>query len=143
IRDVKRRFVSVLLRSITKNDSISHSLRMLDATLFSNDHQWRAFIAALNADTTIHDAYKRVALVKYLQYLNSRHEVVRAIYRERRKAANEPLPEQFGETGHFVRFAHVDEKGRLSPTAAGEITRLPKGERVPLTVRDGDEVYLF
>ena len=143
IRDVKRRFVSVLLRSITKNDSISHSLRMLDATLFSNDHQWRAFIAALNADTAIHDAYKRVALVKYLQYLNSRHDVVRAIYRERRKAANEPLPEQFGETGHFVRFAQVDEQGRLSPTATGEVTRLPKGERVPLTVRDGDEVYLF
>ena len=144
IRDVKRRFVTVLLRSITKNDSISHSLRMLDATLFSNDHQWRAFVAALNADQTIHDAYKRVALVKYLQYLNSRHDVVRAIYRERRKAKDEPLPEQFGETGHFVRFAQVDEHGLLSPKAAtGEITRLPKGEKVPLTVRDGDEVYLF
>lgn len=143
IRDVKRRFVSVLLRSITKNDSISHSLRMLEATLFSNDHQWRAFIAALNADTTIHDAYKRVALVKYLQYLNSRHDVVRAIYRERRKAANEPMPDQFADSGHFVRFAQVDEAGRLSPKATGEVTRLPKGEKVPLTVRDGDEVYLF
>lgn len=144
IRDVKRRFVSVLLRSITKNDSISHSLRMLDATLFSNDHQWRAFIGALNADQTIHDAYKRVALVKYLQYLNSRHDVVRAIYRERRKSKDEPLPEQFGESGHFVRFAQVDADGLVSPKApAGEITRLPKGEKISLTVRDGDEVYLF
>ena len=144
IRDVKRRFVTVLLRSITKNDSISHSLRMLDATLFSNDHQWRAFIAALNADQTIHDAYKRVALVKYLQYLNSRHDVVRAIYRERKKAKDEPVPDQFAESGHFVRFAQVSEDGLLSPKApAGEITRLPKGEKVSLTVRDGDEVYLF
>ncbi|MCA1798882.1 MAG: FHA domain-containing protein [Xanthomonadaceae bacterium] len=143
IRDVKRRFVSVLLRSITKDDSISHSLRMLDATLFSNDHKWRKFIAALNADTTVHDAFKRVALVKYLQYLNARHEVVRSIYRERHQADGQ-LPEALGDSGAFVNFASVDEIGRLSPKAAsGEVTRLPKGEKVPLTVRPGDEVYLF
>ncbi len=144
IRDVKRRFVSVLLRSISKDDSISNSLRMLDATLFSNDHHWRKFIAALNADSTIHDAYKRVALVKYLQYLNARHEVVRSIYRERKRDKAEAMPEAFGDSGKFVQFAHVDDAGRLSPKAAsGEVTRLPKGERIQLTVRDGDEVYLF
>lgn len=143
IRDVKRRFVSVLLRSITKDDSISHSLRMIDATLFSNDHKWRQFIAALNSDTSVHDAFKRVALVKYLQYLNSRHEVVRSIYRERRHADSK-MPEAFGDSGAFVNFASVDNVGRLSPKAAsGEVTRLPKGEQVPLTVRPGDEVYLF
>jgi hypothetical protein len=144
IRDVKRRFVSVLLRSITRDDSIGHSLRMLDATLFSNDHQWRSFVGALNADPAIHDAYKRVALVKYLQYLNSRHEVVRAIYRDRHGADGAPVPEGFADSGRFVRFARVDERGRLSSKApAGEVTRLPKGEKVPLTVREGDEVYLF
>lgn len=144
IRDVKRRFVSVLLRSITQDDSISHSLRMLDATLFSNDHQWRKFIAALNADSTIHDAFKRVALVKYLQYLNARHEVVRSIYKERKRAQGDMMPEAFADSGKFVQFAQVDDAGRLSPKAAsGDITRLPKGERIQLTVKDGDEVFLF
>lgn len=144
IRDVKRRFVSVLLRSITQSDSISHSLRMLDATLFSNDHGWRQFIAALNANDTIHDAYKRVALVKYLQYLNARHEVVRSIYRERLRSGGGELPEALKDNGRFVQFAQIDESGHMSSKAANtDVTRLPKGEKVPLTVREGDEVYLF
>lgn len=145
IRDVKRRFVSVLLRSITQADSISHSLRMLDATLFSNDHGWRQFIGALNANDNIHDAYKRVALVKYLQYLNARHEVVRSIYRERLRSGDQPMPESLSaDAGRFVRFARIDESGHMSSKAeASDVTRLPKGEKVPLTVREGDEVYLF
>jgi hypothetical protein len=70
--------------------------------------------------------------------------VVRSIYRERKREKGGVMPEAFGDSGKFVQFAHVDDAGRLSPKAAsGEVTRLPKGEPVPLTVRDGDEVYLF
>lgn len=144
IRDVKRRFVSVLLRSITQADSISHSLRMLDATLFSNDHSWRHFIGALNANDQIHDAFKRVALVKYLQYLNARHEVVRSIYRDRLRSGDKPMPAALAESDRFVNFARVDERGHVSSSAQNnEVTRLPRGEQIPLTVREGDEVYLF
>lgn len=142
IRDVRQHFVKMLLKSIEKHDSISHSLRMLEPTLFSNDHQWRKLVAALNANPETPDSFKRVAMVKYLQYLHARQDLARSIYRERRPGETGEEPPEMRERS-VLSMARIEGDRIAPPAPGGEITRLPKGEKVTLRVREGDEVYVF
>lgn len=143
IRDVRQKFIEVLLKSIEKHDSISHSLRMLEPTLFSNDHKWRGLIAALNRNPETPDAFKRVALVKYLQYLAARQDMARQIYRDHQHASDGKEPPVLGEESSQVSMARLEGDHIRAASPSGEVTRLPKGEKVPLKVKPGDEVYVF
>ena len=79
IKDIEKRFVNILSRSIEDNTSINRAMRELDPLIFSQDHSWREIIAALNNGGDELNEFRRIALAKYMQYLASRQEVIKHI----------------------------------------------------------------
>ncbi len=77
IKDIEKRFVQILSRSIEDTSSISRSLKELDTSIFSQDHKWRNIIGALNEGGDEFNPFRRVALVKYMQYLSSRQDIIK------------------------------------------------------------------
>lgn len=80
IRQVERRFIDMLAQSIEQPRTIGGLLREAGAKLFSQDHQWRSIIEALIDEPHEYDDFKKMALVKYVQYLAARQDVLRSIY---------------------------------------------------------------
>ena len=80
IRYVEKRFAQVLTDSMHEPGMVSELLREVEIKLFSKDHGWRDLIDGLNQCGPEYDEYKRLALVKYMQYLGSRQDVLRSIY---------------------------------------------------------------
>ena len=83
IREVEKRFVKILSRSLEEPGSVSRLLHELGHKVFSLDHEWRLIVAALNQQTAKYSEYKKMALIKYLQYLGSRQDVLKSIYAEK------------------------------------------------------------
>ena len=80
IKEIEKRFVSILSKSIEDTASINRELRELDPLIFSQDHSWRQIISALNAGDEELNSFRRLALVKYMQYLSSRQEIIKYLY---------------------------------------------------------------
>ncbi len=142
IRRVEKRFADALSGSLEDVVSISPFLKELELSLISQDHQWRQIVHALNATSKSFEEYTKVALVKYMQYLTARQEIVKTLYRNRRSHADrrrsngEGAPEaELRETVIFDLAAHAREG-----TAQDAFARIPKGETVEIDFRDGQEV---
>ncbi len=84
IRTVEQRFAEAIATSIERPEIIGSLLRGLNLKLFSKDHGWREIITALNRCGSEFDVYKKIALVKYTQYLRARQKILRDLYFERR-----------------------------------------------------------
>ena len=76
IKEIEKRFVSILSKSIEEPESIDRALREMDPQIFSQDHCWRTIISALHDGDEELNEFRRVALVKYMQYLSSRQEII-------------------------------------------------------------------
>ena len=138
IREVERRFVEVVARSLEEPGSVGHLLRELDLKLFSQDHEWRAIIQALIGQPAQFDEYKQIALVKYMQYLGSRQDVLSSLYANKvdwratalaPDAAPNASPDKFRETLIFdVAEPQVREE------TVSRFERLARGETVAVGV---------
>ena len=140
IRVVEQKFNDALdgvLRDVTR---IGSFLKEIDLGLVSQDHDWRSIISALNALDEPFEAYKKVALVKYVQYLAARRQAVTAIYS--------------GRKGHQGAGGDHDVEGKLRETAIfdmseldasdpGGFSRMPKGETVEIDVATEGQVSLL
>lgn len=148
IKDVEKRFVAILSRSIEDNSSISRSLKELDTSIFSQDHNWRNIIAALNEGGDEFNPFRRVALVKYMQYLSSRQDIIKYLYSEKKKMAAEKQEngndqiseEQFKDTLIFENT--IFESGSNS-IKEGEFERMPKGESVYSQLKPNERVIIM
>jgi len=142
IKSVEKRFVDILSRSIEHPGEIGKLVREIDIQVFSNDFDWRAIFKALNQQDDDFDDQRRIAVVKYMQYLRSRQDIIKQTYkiktRDKRRedragaAAKAPdvAPEEprdvFKETSIFDSIS-LDAPLDL---AQQTFTRLPKGEAV-------------
>lgn len=147
IKDIEKRFVNILSHSIEDSNSINKALRELDPTIFSQDHSWRHIIAALNEGGDELNPFRRVALVKYMQYLASRQEIVKYLYSEKQKTAvsdnggragedNEPPADKLSGT-------LILESTLFEPFKEGrgdKFERMPKGEVIFVHVGNGKEI---
>jgi len=145
IKEVEKRFVAILSKSIEEPDSINRALRELDPVIFSQDHGWRDIIAALNEGSEEFNPFRRIALVKYMQYLASRQEIIKYLYSEKKKM----LKEGNGEEAPDPRFKDtlILENTVFEPVAgknAGDnYERMPKGEPVTITLKASEEIDLY
>ena len=133
IREVERRFFDVLARSLESNGNIGLLMRELDPKLFPQDHEWRSVIAALNTQPKEYDDFKKIALVKYMQYLGSRQEVLKSIYANtHRDTEVEPEPEPDAESAlqRTVIFDVAELAPKVAEVSAIHLERLPRGETV-------------
>ena len=146
IKDIEKRFVGILSRSIEHTDSIDRALRELDPVIFSQDHNWRDIITALNKGDDELNPFRRIALVKYMQYLSARQEIIKYLYSEKKKSSNEPAdandPGPFKDTvilENTVFEPGIDTKGEDN----GKYERMPKGEAIAITLSPGEVVDLL
>ena len=161
IRQVEKRFADVLAESLDAPDSIGYLFRQLDPKLFSQDHGWRELTLALAQAGDEFNDFKRLALVKYMQYLGARQDVLRSIYldkkyhREEDGAGFDPLatyaaglaaprgtvaPVSGGETLVFddvTRVFGADESSTQAQSSA-----LPRGETVCVNLGEAGEMPL-
>lgn len=85
IKNIEQQFVEVLSRAIEEPGSITKYLRNLDVHVFSQDHHWRDILRSLNDKDENYDELRRIALVKYMQYLHSRQGVIKQIYKVKKR----------------------------------------------------------
>jgi len=143
IKAVEKRFVDILSRSIEQPGEIGRLVREVDIQVFSNDYDWRSIFKALNLEDEAYDELRRVAVVKYMQYLRSRQDVIKQTYKVKLKETGkqgvsqardalspiEETKDQFKETSIFD---SVSLEMPVEPLPDADLTRLPKGEAVSI-----------
>ena len=152
IRSVEQRFADALSGMLEDVTSIGPFLKELDMALVSQDHGWRQIMMALNLTERTFEEFKKVALVKYMQYLTSRQDMIQVVYNTRRASrtmqmASPPLADgkghnrngQFRDTLIF-NVSNVIEQLPSAPEIDSKLSRIPKGETVEFSVSQDDEV---
>jgi hypothetical protein len=149
IKDIEKRFVSILSRSIEDPASINRAMRELDPLIFSQDHSWREIVSSLNTGGDDLNPFRRVALVKYMQYLSSRQEIIKYLYSEKKRFMEEPALRE-GEAPDSSKFKDtlilentIFEPGATEENKDKEFERLPKGEVVNLNLDNGAQVDIL
>ena len=145
IKDIEKRFVNILSRSIEDPNSINQALRELDPTIFSQDHGWRGIIAGLNEGGDDLNPFRRIALVKYMQYLASRQEIIKYLYSEKQSHANgaHRAAEDHEEQADKLSGTYILENTLFEPIKNdknGEFERMPKGEVISLKLPAGKNI---
>ena len=144
IKDIEKRFVSILSKSIEDTDSINRAMRELDPLIFSQDHSWRQIISALNAGDEELNPFRRLALVKYMQYLSSRQEIIKYLYSDKKKLSQEPN-DSISSSAEFKDTIILDNT-LVEGSADGkdhEVERMPKGEVVTVTLKPNEEIEIL
>ncbi len=149
IRAVEQRFAEALSGALEDITTVGPMLKNMESSIISQDNSWRSIISALNSLDRIPETYKKIALVKYMQYLTSRQEVVKTLYANRRPhdtAQHRPAVAEavyrptarFRETMLFNLNGIPDlERHEMS------FSRLPKGETVEVSLEEDRAIDLL
>ncbi len=140
IKDIEKRFVAMLSKSIEDTNSINRAMRELDPLIFSQDHGWRDIIAALNEGDEELNPFRRIALVKYMQYLSSRQEIIKYLYSEKKKLLNEPLESPSNEFKDTLILENTLFEPASDERTGDQMERMPKGEVVTITLKPDQEI---
>jgi len=146
IKEIEKKFVAILSRSIEEPGSINRAMRELDPLIFSQDHGWRDVINALNDNDEEFNPFRRIALVKYMQYLSSRQEIIKYLYSEKKKYSGEGKETELPESAK-MKDTLILENTIFEPVGddkkGGGFERLPKGEAITVTLTSGQEVIVM
>jgi FHA domain-containing protein len=144
IKEIEKKFVSTLSKSIEDPGSINRALREMDAQIFSQDHGWRSIIGALHSGDEELNEFRRVALVKYMQYLSSRQEIIKYLYSEKKKHVKSSSSSNGAEAGSEFKDTLILENTVFEPLSGGkenlEMEKMPKGENVTIRMKAGKEI---
>jgi len=130
MREVEKRFAQALAESGRGENDIGGFLGGLDLAVISKDHGWREIMKALNRTPGAPEAYRKVALVKYMQYLAARQQMLEAVHADR--LADAPAGGSLDED-HGVALGETLVFGPAEMPAAVDtrrLRRIPKGETV-------------
>lgn len=146
IRKVEARLLQILDDSFAEPMAVDYQLRDMDVRIFSEDHGWRDLMEALNDQSTEFADFKRVALVKYLQYLANRQDLIKRVYWSKyRETQGEPDASKFTSPSDVRETALFDANelsGLLAEGATENVQRLPRGEAVDVRLLPGQEMTL-
>ncbi len=148
IKEVEKRFVGILSKSIEDPEGIGRALRELDPIIFSNDHGWREVINALNNSDDDINEFRRLAIVKYMQYLSSRQEIIKYLYSEKNKISPEPVQDDSSDQEMMKTTVILDSTVIGMPVGKGDdgedgMARMPKGEAVTINLMPGKEIDII
>jgi hypothetical protein len=149
IRAVEERFSEALSGALEDITTVGPKLKSMEPSIISQDNGWRSIIAALNSADRIPESYKKVALVKYTQYLASRQEVVKSLYANRHQLDADGVRPANGTavyrpTARF-RETMLFDLNELQDAEHHEtsFSRLPKGETVEVDLEQDGAVELL
>jgi FHA domain-containing protein len=147
IKEIEKQFVSMLSKSIENPESINHALREMDAQIFSQDHGWRIIVAGLHSGDKELNEFRRVALVKYMQYLSSRQEIIKYLYSEKKRHVKSAPSSNDAETGIDFKDTLMLENTIFEPLSnnktSNEMDKMPKGENVTIRMKAGREIDIL
>ncbi len=147
IKEIEKQFVSMLSESIENPESINRALREMDAQIFSQDHGWRAIIAALHSGDEELNEFRRVALVKYMQYLSSRQEIIKYLYSEKKQHVKSTDAPTKSEKSTRFSDTFMLENTVFEPLPGDkhgeEMDKMPKGENVTIRMKAGKEINIL
>ncbi len=136
IKGIEKHFVEILSRSIEDLDSINSAIRELDPLIFSHDHDWRTIIMSLHDGDEVFNKFRRIALVKYMQYLSSRQEIIKYLYSEKKKyRENKAPPDQNNIASALAPENDAENNNRLE--------RMPKGEVITIDIKNKEQIGLL
>ena len=149
IRAVEQRFAQALSGTLEDITSVGPFLKAMEPSIISQDNSWRSIITALNGIDRIPETYKKIALVKYMQYLTSRQEVVKSLYANRQpRSTGEGRPANasavYRPTARF-RETMLINLNEISDMERHEMSfsRLPKGETVGVDLEEDHAIDLL
>lgn len=144
IRDVERCFVDLLADALKNPAAVGELLRGIDGDLIAQDNEWRAILAALLEESPGFDEYKHLALVKYMQYLAARRDIVKSIYAQR-FGGQEPLAAQEPAVDGGAKSTLLIDEDAEPDTESSQIrfTRLPRGETVTVPTPSSGELSII
>jgi FHA domain-containing protein len=144
IKEIEKQFVSMLSKSIENPESINRALREMDAQIFSQDHGWRLIISALHSGNDELNEFRRVALVKYMQYLSSRQEIIKYLYSEKKRHVKSASTSNGAEAGVDFKDTLMLENTVFEPLSenktSSEMDKMPKGENVTIRMKPGRDI---
>ena len=145
IKTVEKNLANILEDALCDASPCGSAIRDLGLQIFSNDHDWRLLMASLNKLSDDHDGYKRLALIKYMQYLGSRQEILRLIFAIKNKDATrehafpDDDSESFGTRETVLFDVSQNKDGGSLPDS---LQRLPQGEAVRIYTLPGHAVEI-
>lgn len=144
IRKVEGRLLQILEFSFSEPLAVDYQLREMDVRVFSEDHSWRALIEALNEQGSEYAEFKRVALVKYLQYLANRQELIKRVYWNKSRKTQAGVSEDSDEAIQGVIDTSIFDGNELSDQIKNDIVfeRLPRGESKDVRLLPGQEMAI-
>ncbi len=146
IKKAERRLAEALSGVLDDSSRINDVLKEIDLSLISNDNDWRTIISALMAVPASNERYKKIALVKYMQYLVSRREIVKGLPLHRqihKDFDNDQVDPAEADPGlkETAMFEYATLKTSCGEEA--EYKRLPKGETLQLLLEPEEIFTLF
>jgi len=149
IRAVEQRFAEALSGTLEDITSVGPFLRTMEPSIISQDNNWRSIISALNGVDRMPETYKKIALVKYMQYLTSRQEVVKSLYTNRQSGKTGEVRPENG-SAVYRPTARFRETMLINLNASPELerhetsfSRLPKGETVEVDLEGEHPIDLL
>ena len=154
IKAVEKQFVEILSKSIENPGNINSFLTNVDPHVFTHDHNWRDVMTALRTKDEDYNELRRVALVKYMQYLTSRQEIIKHTYsvkklqnrKSRRKPETVMAAEANGEAANSsMRETVILDSSIIEAQLKKEerFSRLPKGEACIFNVSKGTDIDIM
>lgn len=149
VRAVEQRFEDALSGALDDITIVGPVLRTMESSLISQDNSWRSIIEALNDVENVPETYKKIALVKYTQYLASRQEAVKILYANRHQRGADDI-DTGNESGVYQPTARLRETMLIDLNAIPEMerheasfSRLPKGETVEVNLEEHRTIDLL
>jgi hypothetical protein len=156
IKAIEQQFVTVLSREMESPGRVSSFLREIDPHVFSQDHHWRDIMTSLREKDGDYNELRRIALVKYMQYLTSRQEIIKHTYSIKKQGGKKPAPAD--DDAPETRYAALDGNGQAAmretvilssqviapePKQKDVYTRVPKGEAIIVQIDQGQAIDLM
>lgn len=127
VSEMHRRLMNQMLRIMEADGNYLLLWDELDISALPEDHHWQALLFTLGDEEHVPDDFRRVAIVKYLQYLNARREVLDDLCKAVRSRPD------MRET----------MEGEVTIRRLPDVVRLPSGEFIRVRLPEGEEVQLL
>ena len=133
IKSVEKNLVDILEDALCDASACGPAIQGLGVKIFSKDHDWRRLMQALNELNQEFEGYTRLALIKHLQYLGARQEILRMIFTLKSKGIERETKQTLESTQELAAVEtvlfDVSELSDCEPTEH-PLQRLPQGEAV-------------
>ena len=145
IKSVEKNLVDILEDALCDASVCGPAIRGLGLQIFSKDHDWRLIVEALNELSDEFDGYKRLALIKYMQYLGARQEILRLIFAIKNKggAHDHATPDDDDDIAALETVLFDRSELEDHEPAPRTLQRLPQGEAIKIYALPGHPVEVM